>query len=152
MSDDPFRPPQNIFVPSRGLSDLPKSSSGSRPLPAPRLKLLSVHGSSSFYKFPFDSLSVIRHPKNIFRSPHRLFRPPIFQVSQGPVRTIKVLCSSQALLSLRKSCSRNRNILPRAGQEPPWNFARSRSRQKTQIRLRKRRSLSVFSKPEKHTL
>ena len=40
--------------------------------------LRSVEGSFSFYKIPFDSLGVIRHHKNIFRSPHRLFIPPIY--------------------------------------------------------------------------
>ena len=115
-------------------------------------KLLSVQGSFRFYKVVFDSPSVNGHLKSIFRFPHSLFRPPIFKAPQDPVRTMKSFVLSQALSFLRKCCSRSRNIPPGVGPEPPWHFTRSRSRQNTQVRLRKTSSLSVFSKPESRTL
>ena len=73
----------------------------------------------------------LRHLKNFFRSPHRLFIPPnIFRFPKVGSELLKVLCSSQAPSNLRKSCFRSWDILPGAGPESPWHFTRCRSRQK----------------------
>ena len=125
MPDGPFRPPQNVFVPSRGLD---KSFRTLDPFQLIVSKLPSVQGSFSFHKISFDFPMVIRHPKSIFRSPPPPFQAvQFFQASQGPVRAMKsfVLLSgtfnhSKVLFPKTKHFARsldrsNRGILLGAG-------------------------------------
>ena len=99
----PFRSPQKNF-------------SGSRHLPPLASKLPLVQDSFSFCNTSSDSPRVIRHPKNIFRSPPLPFQTAhFFTLPKAQSEAWKRLCSSQALSTLRKSCSRSRSILPGAG-------------------------------------
>ena len=125
MPDGPLRP-QNIVVPSRGCSDIPKNLSDSRPTQAIAYEIPSVQGCVSFHKISFDSRRLSGIPKISSDLPTAFSDHQFSRL--GP---LKALYSSQTISTIRKSCSRSRNIFcPDPGQEPPRHFTWSRSRQK----------------------
>ena len=125
MPNGPFRHPQSIFWAFKGLPCLPKIFSDSAPLPASRLKLLSVSELIQLRKdLRFAQsyfFSDIPKPSSDFPS---AFHISHFQVSQSPARTMK------RFVLLACTCKLPKLLLP-----DPEHFAWSRGHSRHGILL-----------------
>ena len=146
--------PKNIFRSLRVFSGLPKAFSGLDSLQPVACMLpytsraLCFHSPSILPGFYSDISKTSSDIHNAFSDRQFLFR--FLKARSEPW---KVLCSSQALSPLRKSCFRSRNVLPAAATGAAVAFNSEPGLSKAiQIRLRESCSVSAFSKRDKSTL